>query len=130
MLGTQALADQWPFCTGHIGGVHVSVCPERRARPGRARHARAAIGALRRRDLQEAMEAGLIKVQDMDLALAVGTGVMVFALRAPRAREGGDARGLQVVRAILSGLGVTRALRTKALAIQLPDMPAAKARSS
>jgi hypothetical protein len=73
-----------------------------------------------RTDLQEALQAGLIDVLDVDLAHAVATGVMVFALQSPQAREGGDARGLEVVRAILAGLGVSKSLINKALKVVLP----------
>lgn len=74
-----------------------------------------------RADLEEALRAGLIGVPDVELAHAVATGVMVFALRSPQAREGGDARALEVVRAILAGLGASKSLINKALKVALPE---------
>lgn len=74
-----------------------------------------------RADLEEALQAGLIDVPDVELAHAVATGVMVFALQSPQAREGGDARALDVVRAILSGLGASKSLINKALKVVLPE---------
>ncbi|MDR3454183.1 MAG: TetR/AcrR family transcriptional regulator [Rhodoferax sp.] len=71
-------------------------------------------------DLQEAMQAGFFKIQDMDLAEAVAFGVMVFSLRTAKAREGGDARALEVVRAILSALGVDPTMIDLALSVPLP----------
>ena len=46
---------------------------------------------------------------------------MVFALKTPTARAGGDARGVEVVRAILAGLGVTKPLIQRALSAPLPE---------
>ena len=74
-----------------------------------------------RGDLQEAMNAGQLGVKDIDLAQAIAVGVMVFALKTPTARAGGDARGVEVVRAILAGLGVTKPLIQRALSAPLPD---------
>jgi AcrR family transcriptional regulator len=71
-------------------------------------------------DLGEALKAGLIGVPDLDLAHAVATGIMVFALKSTEADQGSDARGLEIVRAILNGLGVSPALVLEALGIQLP----------
>ena len=74
-----------------------------------------------RGDLQEAMNAGQLGVKDIDLAQAIAVGVMVFALKTPTARAGGDARGVEVVRAILAGLGVTKPLIQRALSAPLPE---------
>lgn len=74
-----------------------------------------------RGDLQEAIRSGATRVQDIELAQAIAVGVMVFALKTPAARTGGDARGLEVVRAILSGLGVSQARINEALRAPLPD---------
>ena len=74
-----------------------------------------------RGDLQEAMDAGQLGVKDIDLAQAIAVGVMVFALKTPTARAGGDARGVEVVRAILAGLGVTKPLIQRALSAPLPE---------
>ena len=74
-----------------------------------------------RGDLQEALNAGKLGVKDIDLAQAIAVGVMVFALKAPTARDGGDARGVEVVRAILAGLGVPEPLIQRALSAPLPD---------
>lgn len=74
-----------------------------------------------RDDMLQAMRAGQIKVQDIELAQAIAIGVMVFALKNPAARAGGDARGAEVVRAILAGLGVSSALIAKALRVSLPE---------
>ncbi|MDW3688237.1 TetR/AcrR family transcriptional regulator [Cupriavidus sp. CV2] len=68
-----------------------------------------------RADLLEAIRADLIAVKDIDLAEAIAQGIMVFALRATRAREEGDTRAVEVIRAILSGLGVEPRRITKAL---------------
>ncbi len=73
-----------------------------------------------RADLQEAMQAGYFKIKELELAEAIAFGVMVFSLRSPHAREGGDARALEVVRAILSALGVERKAMEKALSVPLP----------
>jgi AcrR family transcriptional regulator len=78
-------------------------------------------------DLQEAMDQGLVKVQDLELAEAIAFGVMVFALRTPHARADGEARGQEVVRAILNGLGVDKRLIERALLVPLPP-PAAPPR--
>jgi AcrR family transcriptional regulator len=75
-----------------------------------------------RGDLQEAIQSGATRVQDIELAQAIAVGVMVFALKTPAARTGGDARGLEVVHAILSGLGVSQARINKALRAPLPDL--------
>jgi len=75
-----------------------------------------------RGDLQEAIRSGATRVQDIELAQAIAVGVMVFALKTPAARTGGDARGIEVVRAILSGLGVSQARIDEALRAPLPDL--------
>jgi AcrR family transcriptional regulator len=74
-----------------------------------------------RGDLQEAMDAGLLGVKDIDLAQAIALGVMVFALKSPAARAGSDAHGVEVVRAILAGLGVAKPLIRRALSAPLPE---------
>lgn len=74
-----------------------------------------------RADLLTAMRDGKIKFQEIELAEAICYGVMVFALRTPAARVGGDARGVEVVRAILAALGVSPALIEQALSVSLPD---------
>jgi hypothetical protein len=77
-------------------------------------------------DLGEALKAGLIKVPDLDLAQAVATGIMVFALKSTESNpgdiQGSDQRGLEVVRAILNGLGVAPALVRETLAVPLPEL--------
>jgi AcrR family transcriptional regulator len=73
-----------------------------------------------RADMQEAMKAGFFKVQEIELAEAIAFGVMVFALRTSKAREGGDARALEVVRAILAALGVAPPMIEEALSVPLP----------
>lgn len=75
-----------------------------------------------RGDLQEAIDAGLVKVRDIELAQAVAVGVMVFALKTPAAQDGSDAHGAEVVRAILAGLGVTPARIERALRVVLPPI--------
>lgn len=75
-----------------------------------------------RGDLQEAIRSGATQVQDIELAQAIAVGVMVFALKSPAARTGGDARGLEVVRAVLSALGVAQARIDEALRAPLPDL--------
>ena len=82
-----------------------------------AEHARA--------DLVDAINAGLVKIQDIELAEAIAFGVMVFALRTPKARDGGDARALEVIRAILGGLGVSPPLIDEALRALNPRSPIA-----
>jgi hypothetical protein len=67
------------------------------------------------------MDAGLLGVKDIDLALAIAFGVMVFALKSPAARAGSDTRGAEVVRAILAGLGVAEPLIRRALSAPLPE---------
>ena len=82
-----------------------------------------------RGDLQEAMDAGLIKVQDIELAQAIAVGVMVFALKTTAARTGSEEHGAAVVGAILAGLGVAPARIQRALRMELPpaaDNPVAK----
>ena len=74
-----------------------------------------------RDDLQQAMNAGQLGVKDIELAQAIAFGVMVFALKTPTARAGGDARGVEVVRAILAGLGVAEPLIQRALSVSLPE---------
>lgn len=74
-----------------------------------------------RADLLQAMQDGQIKIKEIELAEAICYGVMVFALRTPAARVGGDARGSEVVRAILAALGVSPALIEQALSVPLPD---------
>jgi AcrR family transcriptional regulator len=73
-------------------------------------------------DIEEAMAANLIRVRDIELAQAIATGVMVFALRTPMARTGSDDYGAEVVRAILRALGTDPGLVEKALAIALPEL--------
>ena len=73
-----------------------------------------------RGDLQEAMDAGLLKLQDIELAQAIAVGVMVFALKTRAAQDGSDAHGAEVARAILAGLGVTPARIERALRVPLP----------
>jgi AcrR family transcriptional regulator len=73
-----------------------------------------------REDLRDAMDAGLLKVTDIELAQAITKGVMVFALKASNADDGGDERGKAVVRAILSGLGAHASRIERALRMDLP----------
>lgn len=73
-----------------------------------------------RGDLQEAIDAGLVKILDIELAQAIATGVMVFALKTPAAQDGDDAQGAEVVRAILAGLGVNPSRIARALRLALP----------
>lgn len=73
-------------------------------------------------DLQEAMQAGFFKIKELELAEAIAFGVMVFSLRSPHAREGGDARALEVVRAILAALGVAPEAMEEALSVPLPPV--------
>jgi hypothetical protein len=75
-----------------------------------------------RADLEAAMMAGYFRIQEMELTEAIAFGVMVFSLRTPKAREGGDARALEVVRAILSALGVDPPMIELALSVQLPPL--------
>jgi len=74
-----------------------------------------------RADLLQAMQDGQIKIKEIELAESICYGVMVFALRTPAARAGGDARGAEVVRAILAALGVSPALIEQAISVPLPD---------
>lgn len=74
-----------------------------------------------RADLLQAMQDGRIKIKEIELAEAICYGVMVFALRTPTARVGGDARGSEVVRAILAALGVSPTLIEQAISVPLPD---------
>ena len=74
-----------------------------------------------RGDLQEAIDAGLMKVRDIELAQAIAVGVMVFALKTPAAQKGDDAHGVEVVRAILSGLGVSPPRAERVLRQPLPE---------
>ncbi len=75
-----------------------------------------------RADLEEAIAKGMIKVYEIELAEAVAYGVMVFALRSSHVESGGKERALQVVRAILGGLGADRALIDEALQRELPPL--------
>ncbi len=77
-----------------------------------------------RDDLQEAIDADLMKVRDVELAQAIAVGVMVFALKTPAAQLGDDAHGADVVRAILGGLGVSAARMDRALRQPLPELVA------
>ena len=78
-----------------------------------------------RGDLQEAIDTGLVKVQDVELAQAIAVGVMVFALKTSAAQTGIDGQGAEVVRAILMGLGVAPARIQRALRIELPGATSA-----
>ena len=71
-------------------------------------------------DLKEAMQAGFFRIKELELAEAIAFGVMVFSLRSPHAREGGDVRALEVVRAILAALGVAPEAIEEALSAPLP----------
>lgn len=73
-------------------------------------------------DLQEAMNEGCFRIKDMELAEAIAFGVMVFSLRATHAKEATDVRALEVVRAILSALGVAPLLIEEALNAPLPPL--------
>ena len=73
-----------------------------------------------RADLQEAMQAGYFRIKELELAEAIAFGVMVFSLRSPHARDGGDARALEVVRSILAALGVEPKALEEALSAPLP----------
>jgi len=73
-----------------------------------------------RTDLQEAMNAGYFRIRDMELAEAIAFGVMVFSLRATHAKVDSEVRSLEVVRAILSALGVAPLLIEEALRAPLP----------
>ena len=75
-----------------------------------------------RADLQEAIDAHLVKVTDIELAEAVAFGVMVFALKTSRALTGGQDRALEVVRIMLSALGVSSSLIDEALQNPLPAL--------
>jgi len=75
-----------------------------------------------RDDLQQAIGAGLLKVQDIELAQAIAVGVMVFALKTKAAQTGDEEHGAEVVRAILAGLGVTPGRIERALRVELPPM--------
>ena len=72
-------------------------------------------------DLEEAIEKGLIKVKDIDLAEAIAFGVMVFALRSSKVEAGGQERAREVVRAILNALGVEPDLIDRAMQVALPQ---------
>lgn len=76
-----------------------------------------------RGDLEQAMELGLIKVRDVELAQAIAAGIMVFALKTRAAQVADDEHGSQVVRAILAGLGTapTRIERTLRQPLPLPE---------
>ncbi|MDP3520353.1 MAG: TetR/AcrR family transcriptional regulator [Hydrogenophaga sp.] len=76
-----------------------------------------------RADLSEAIDRGLIKVTELDLAEAIAFGVMVYALRSSKVDTGGRERAHEVVRAILNGLGVAPRLIDRALKVQLPPRP-------
>lgn len=71
-------------------------------------------------DLEEAIEKGLIKVTDIELAEAIAFGVMVFALRSSKVEAGGQERAREVVRAILNALGVEPGLIDRAMRVALP----------
>ena len=71
-------------------------------------------------DLQEAIEKGLVKVKDIELAEAIAFGVMVFALRTSKVEAGGQERAREVVRAILNALGVDPDLINRAMRAPLP----------
>lgn len=75
-------------------------------------------------DLEEAIEKGLIKVRDIELAEAIAFGVMVFALRTSKVEAGGRERAREVVRAILNALGVEPGLVEQAMRVRLPPLPA------
>lgn len=68
-----------------------------------------------RSDLTEGINAGLIKMQDVELAETIALGLMVSGLRSPKARAGGDTRALELIRATLAALGVSSSLITKSL---------------
>lgn len=76
-----------------------------------------------RADLVEAIEKGLVKVQDIELAEAIAFGVMVFALRTSKVDAGGQERAREVVRAILNALGVEPGLIDQAMRLSLPPPP-------
>lgn len=73
-----------------------------------------------RADLEEAIEKGLIKVRDIELAEAIAFGVMVFALRTSKVEEGGQERAREVVRVILNALSVEPDLIARAMQTPLP----------
>ncbi|CAM5786598.1 TetR/AcrR family transcriptional regulator [Ottowia pentelensis] len=73
-------------------------------------------------DLVEAIEQGLVKVKDIELADAIAFGVMVFALRTSNVEAGGQERTREVVRAILNALGVAPELIDQALQVPLPPV--------
>jgi AcrR family transcriptional regulator len=79
-------------------------------------------------DLQEAIESKLTDIEDLEVAFAVASGVMVFALRAHKVNTHDDNRGILIVNTILKGLGVSESLRKKALSVKLPDLPVAGGR--
>jgi AcrR family transcriptional regulator len=83
-----------------------------------------------REDLQEAMDAGLVKTQDIELAQAIAVGVMVFALKTTAAKSGSEEHGAAVVGAILAGLGVAPARIQRALRLQLPAVAAPRTAGS
>lgn len=68
-----------------------------------------------REDLRLAIEAGAIKIKDIDLAEAIAHGIMVFSLRTPHAKDGGNERALAVIEATLAALGASSAHIGKAL---------------
>ncbi|WHZ12492.1 MAG: Transcriptional regulator, AcrR family [Burkholderiaceae bacterium] len=76
-----------------------------------------------RADLEEAIEKGLVKVRDIELAEAIAFGVMVFALRTSKAEKGGQERSREVVRAMLNALGVEPDLIERAMRVPLPPPP-------
>ena len=76
-----------------------------------------------RGDLEEAIETGLVKVKDIELAEAIAFGVMVFALRTSKVETGGQERAREVVRAILNALGVEPDLIDRAMRVALPPPP-------
>lgn len=71
-------------------------------------------------DLAEAIDQGLVKVPDIELAEAIALGVMVFALRTANVESGGPERAREVVRAILNALGVEPGLIEQAMRFPLP----------
>ncbi len=75
-----------------------------------------------RQDLEEAIAKNLVQVRDMELATAIAYGVMVFALRAPSEHENIEQRSIDVVRAILRGLGAKPALIERAVGVPLPPI--------
>ncbi|WP_024538255.1 TetR/AcrR family transcriptional regulator [Comamonas badia] len=73
-------------------------------------------------DMVEAIDQGLVKVRDIELADAIAFGVMVFALRASDVEASGQERTREVVRAMLNALGVAPELIDQALKVPLPPV--------